>query len=39
MTLLDINPFWQNVAKGGLLVVAVVIQQARSGERRVGIPT
>jgi ribose transport system permease protein len=38
MTLLDINPFWQNVAKGLLLVVAVVIQQLRSGERRVGLP-
>ncbi|WP_249714988.1 ABC transporter permease [Rhizomonospora bruguierae] len=39
MTLLGINPFWQNVAKGTLLVVAVVIQQVRSGERRVGLPT
>jgi ribose transport system permease protein len=39
MTLLDINSFWQNVAKGTLLVVAVVVQQARSGERRIGIPT
>jgi ribose transport system permease protein len=38
MTLLGINPFWQNVAKGTLLVVAVVIQQVRSGERRVGLP-
>ncbi|PRY49046.1 monosaccharide ABC transporter membrane protein (CUT2 family) [Geodermatophilus tzadiensis] len=38
MTLLGVNPFWQNVAKGTLLVVAVVIQQLRSGERRVGIP-
>ncbi|MFF0311231.1 ABC transporter permease [Streptosporangium sp. NPDC004379] len=38
MTLLGINPFWQNVAKGLLLVVAVVIQQIRSGERRVGLP-
>jgi ribose transport system permease protein len=39
MTLLGINPFWQNVAKGTLLVVAVVIQQVRGGERRVGLPT
>jgi ribose transport system permease protein len=39
MTLLGINTFWQNVAKGTLLVIAVVIQQARSGERRIGIPT
>lgn len=38
MTLLGINPFWQNVAKGTLLVVAVIIQQLRSGERRVGLP-
>ncbi len=38
MTLLGVNPFWQNVAKGVLLVVAVVIQQLRSGERRVGLP-
>lgn len=38
MTLLDVNAFWQNVAKGGLLVVAVVIQQLRSGERRIGLP-
>lgn len=39
MTLLGINPFWQNVAKGALLVSAVVIQQRRSGERAVGLPT
>ncbi|WP_216363657.1 ABC transporter permease [Subtercola boreus] len=38
MTLLDVNAFWQNVAKGGLLVVAVIIQQLRSGERRIGLP-
>ncbi len=38
MTLLGINPFWQNVAKGALLVAAVIIQQLRSGERRVGLP-
>lgn len=38
MTLLGVNTFWQNVAKGALLVVAVVIQQLRSGERRVGLP-
>jgi len=34
MTLLGINPFWQNVAKGALLIV----QQLRNGERRVGLP-
>lgn len=38
MTLLDVNAFWQNVAKGALLVIAVVIQQLRSGERRIGMP-
>lgn len=38
MTLLGVNPFWQNVAQGTLLVAAVVIQQLRSGERRVGLP-
>ncbi len=32
------NAFWQNVAQGALLVVAVVIQQRRSGERAVGLP-
>lgn len=38
MTLLGINPFWQNLAQGLLLVVAVIVQQSRSGERRVGLP-
>lgn len=38
MSLLGVNPFWQNVAQGTLLVAAVVIQQLRSGERRVGLP-
>lgn len=38
MTLLGVNSFWQNVAKGALLVLAVVIQQLRSGERRIGLP-
>lgn len=38
MTLLGVNPFWQNVAQGTLLVAAVIIQQLRSGERRVGLP-
>lgn len=38
MTLLGVNPFWQNLAQGLLLVVAVIVQQARSGERRVGLP-
>ncbi|GAA3129454.1 ribose transport system permease protein [Kribbella aluminosa] len=39
ITLFGVNPFWQNVARGSLLVIAVVIQQLRNGERRVGMPT
>ncbi|MFC8765679.1 ABC transporter permease [Streptomyces sp. NPDC057193] len=38
LTVQGINTFWQNVAQGALLVVAVVIQQRRSGERAVGLP-
>ena len=38
MTLLDVNTFWQNIAQGVLLVAAVIIQQLRSGERRIGLP-
>ncbi|MFI9273646.1 ABC transporter permease [Kitasatospora sp. NPDC052896] len=38
LTVEGINAFWQNVAQGALLVVAVVIQQRRSGERAVGLP-
>jgi ribose transport system permease protein len=39
LTVVGVNPFWQNVAQGTLLVVAVVIQQRRTGERAVGLPT
>lgn len=39
LTVLGVNPFWQNVAKGALLVIAVIIQQRRSGQRAVGLPT
>lgn len=39
ITLFGVNPFWQNVARGSLLVIAVVIQQLRNGERRIGMPT
>ena len=39
LTVVGVNPFWQNVAQGALLVVAVVVQQRRSGERAVGLPT
>ncbi|MFD7641160.1 ABC transporter permease [Kitasatospora sp. NPDC059795] len=38
LTVQGINSFWQNVAQGTLLVVAVVIQQRRTGERAVGLP-
>lgn len=38
MSLLGVSPFWQNVAQGTLLVAAVVVQQLRNGERRVGLP-
>lgn len=38
MTLLGINPFWQNIAQGALLIAAVVIQQLSAGGRRVGLP-
>lgn len=38
LTVEGINTFWQNVAQGALLVIAVVIQQRRSGERAVGLP-
>ncbi|MEE1806746.1 ABC transporter permease [Streptomyces sp. BE133] len=39
LTVQGINTFWQNVAQGALLVVAVVIQQRRNKERRIGLPT
>jgi ribose transport system permease protein len=39
LTLLNVNSFWQDVATGGVLVLAVVIQQLRSGERRIGLPS
>ncbi|WP_030277856.1 ABC transporter permease, partial [Streptomyces sp. NRRL B-24484] len=38
LTVEGINSFWQNVAQGALLVIAVVIQQRRSGERAIGLP-
>jgi len=39
LTFLSVNSFWENIAQGAMLVAAVVIQKARSGERRVGRPT
>lgn len=38
MNVLNINTFWQNVAQGLLLLVAVMAQQIRKGERAIGIP-
>lgn len=38
LNVVGVNLFWQNVAQGTLLVVAVIIQQRRSGERAVGLP-
>jgi len=39
LTVEGVNPFWQNVAQGALLVAAVVIQQRRTGDRAVGLPS
>ena len=39
LTFLQVNSFWENIAQGAMLVAAVAIQKARSGERRVGRPT
>jgi ribose transport system permease protein len=38
LTILDVNSFWQDIAQGALLVVAVVIQQRRRGLRAYGLP-
>jgi ribose transport system permease protein len=38
MTVVGVNTFWQNVAQGALLIFAVIIQQQRRHERRVGLP-
>ncbi|MDR3518861.1 MAG: ABC transporter permease [Azospirillaceae bacterium] len=38
LIILDVNSFWQDIAQGALLVIAVVIQQRRSGARSVGLP-
>ena len=39
LNVVGVNAFWQNVAQGALLVIAVIIQQRRNGERAVGLPT
>lgn len=38
LTILDVNAFWQDIAQGALLVIAVMIQQRRRGVRAVGLP-
>lgn len=38
LIILDVNSFWQDIAQGALLVIAVVIQQRRAGARGVGLP-
>lgn len=38
LTAIGVNSFWQNIAQGALLVIAVIIQQRRTGERAVGLP-
>jgi ribose transport system permease protein len=38
LTILNVNSFWQDIAQGFLLVVAVVIQQRRRGIRAIGLP-
>lgn len=38
LTILNVNSFWQDIAQGVLLIVAVVIQQRRGGARAFGIP-
>lgn len=38
LTILGVNSFWQDIAQGALLIIAVMIQQKRIGERAVGLP-
>jgi ribose transport system permease protein len=38
LTILNVNSFWQDIAQGTLLVVAVVIQQRRRELRAYGLP-
>jgi L-arabinose transport system permease protein len=38
MNVLNVNTFWQNVAQGTLLLIAVIAQQRRRKERAIGIP-
>lgn len=38
LQILGVNSFWQDIAQGAMLVVAVMIQQRRRGARAVGLP-
>ncbi|MCB8883761.1 ABC transporter permease [Acidisoma cellulosilytica] len=38
LIILNVNSFWQDIAQGALLVIAVVIQQRRAGGNGVGLP-
>jgi ribose transport system permease protein len=38
LIILNVTSFWQDIAQGFLLVIAVVIQQRRAGGRAVGLP-
>jgi len=38
LTILSVNSFWQDIAQGVLLIVAVIIQQRRRGLRAYGLP-
>lgn len=38
LTILGVNAFWQDIAQGALLLIAVMIQQKRIGQRAVGLP-
>lgn len=38
LTILNVNSFWQDIAQGALLIVAVIVQQRRRGLRAFGLP-
>ncbi|MGH3493278.1 MAG: ABC transporter permease [Sciscionella sp.] len=38
LTILNVNSFWQDIAQGALLVIAVILQQRRRGIRAIGLP-
>jgi ribose transport system permease protein len=38
LTILNVNSFWQDIAQGFLLVLAVILQQRRRGTIAVGLP-